>query len=225
MTNTSTDAHIKILGVAQEIDGHITRILARILDVDVKTSIVLGNSADALTFPTRVFMLIDLLSMSAKKRAMFEHFLALWRSVALTEHSASFIQLYSAIPAGEKYILRSFPQDTQLPIEHQLSNAVELLCNKLKDESSRAMDILRNQQREEILGAALNEVQEMASTAIEDVFRARYKELDERMELGMVNMPVKNVRSMLAVILLTAKGKLREFVDSATNAERYPTTE
>lgn len=191
--------------------------------MEADTSIVLGNSAVVLTFSTKVWILIDVLSMSAKKRAMFEHFLSVWGNVISNEHIATFTQLYSTIPGGEKYILRSFPQDGQLPIERQLSNATDALCTKLTAESSRALDILRNQHRREILDAALKEIQIVASTAVEDEFKRLYADLDERMEHGITDMPVHVVRSMLSVALLNVKGNLREFVDSATNAERYPT--
>lgn len=225
MTIPPTNPQIAILEVAREIENHVNKVLARILDVDLDTSITLGNSEEALTFPTKVFMLIDLLSMSAKKRAMFEHFLALWKHITPYEQPSSFTELYSVIPGGDKYILKSFPQEAHLPVEEQLSSAVNLLGFKLKEESTRALDILRNRHRAEILATALDEVQEAATSALQEEFTKRYTELDERTELGIANMPVKDVRTMLSVVLLNVKGRLREFVDSAINAERYPTSE
>jgi hypothetical protein len=168
-------------------------------------------------------MLIDLLSMSAKKRAMFEHFLAVWRHLSLNEDLGSFTKLYLAMPGGDKYILKSFPQEAHLAMEEQLFSAFNLLGSKLKEESTRALEILRNHHREEILATALDEVQEAATSALQEEFTKRYTELDDRTELGIANMPVKDVRTMLSVVLINVKGRLREFVDGAINAERYPT--
>lgn len=222
MTIASTTPQSAILEIARVIDDKVTKVLARILDVDANTSITLGTSEDALTFPTKVFLLIDLLSMSAKKRAMFEHFLALWRHPALNEGPVSYTQLFSTMPGADKYILKSFPQEAHLPFEDQLSNAVNLLGAKLKEESTRALDILRNRNRDEILAAALDEVQEAVKTVLQEEFTKRYKELDDRTELGIANMPVRDVKSILSVTLQNVKGMLIELVDKAISNERYP---
>ena len=119
----------QILANALIFENMTSIFLAALLDInDAKNSITLGTKNSALSFKTKIDLLIDIGALEDKTKAKFQTFMEIRNQFMHNIYAEDFTSCYS-FAGKESYILKTYPQQPSINKEEQLKLATLALVD------------------------------------------------------------------------------------------------
>jgi hypothetical protein len=119
------------------LEERINKLLAELLQIDAPNSISLSNKDSALSFNTKVGLLIDIGALEKDERQKFMYFMAIRNKFMHVRSVFSFSQCFSTVDGLEKYLRKHYVVSDSLTHEKQLEKLYRSLANDVLSISHR----------------------------------------------------------------------------------------
>ncbi|MBL0744831.1 hypothetical protein [Chryseolinea lacunae] len=119
------------------LEERINKLLAELLQIDAPNSISLSNKDSALSFNTKVGLLIDIGALEKDERQKFMYFMAIRNKFMHVRSVFTFSQCFSTVDGLEKYLRKHYIASDSLSNEGQLEKLYRSLANDVLSISHR----------------------------------------------------------------------------------------
>jgi hypothetical protein len=120
------------------IEGLTSIFLGRLLKIeDLNESKILGNKSGCLSFNQKVNILIEMNSIPKNDRNKYLTFLEIRNQFMHNSDASTFEKCFSFLEGKEKFILKTYPQSTDLSKEEKLKFATLELIKELIEKTMR----------------------------------------------------------------------------------------
>ena len=129
---TDFSDRIDILKYALEIEKLTSQFLSHLLGIDDhKKSRTLGNKGSALSFNTKIDLLIDIGALDIDTKNKFQSFMEIRNQFMHNSYANSYELCFSFLDKKENFLFSKYPQPLILTKEQRLKAAVKQLCYEL----------------------------------------------------------------------------------------------
>ncbi|OJW82056.1 MAG: hypothetical protein BGO69_15780 [Bacteroidetes bacterium 46-16] len=142
LADINVENRIPILRMALLMEAQISDLIANLLGMeDYKTAKSL-NKSSSLSFNQKIMLLIDIGALDKEAQTIFTKFMEI-RNVFMHDIWAdTYEKCVAKIDGLEKWLLKTYEQDKNLPKELQLRSAIESLCSAVIGNTLRIVELV-----------------------------------------------------------------------------------
>lgn len=173
MPNIGIDTRSEVLQYALIIENFTSIFLATLLDIkDIKNSRVLGNKSNPISFNQKVTLLIEIEALDAGEKAKFWTFMEVRNQFMHNMEAINYETCFTYLDGKDKYLLKQYPQKSELPREEQLKLAFRALSEEVVKSTMGLYERVKDKIRSTVNSDMHKEFQANATNAIMEIEKA-----------------------------------------------------
>jgi hypothetical protein len=158
-----------VLAQSLYVEKLASRVIAELLGIDRGTSSVLGNTSKALSFNTKIDLLMDLEVLNKKDKAKFLTFMEIRNQFMHNSEAVSFVECLKFLNGKERWLLDNYPQDSNHSLEERLRDSFDDLAKDIINLTMSVYNIVEERNKESLQKAINNIAFEILPESINDV--------------------------------------------------------
>jgi hypothetical protein len=172
--NIGLNERQEILTFALLLENFSSIFLSGLLGIkDYQNSKCFGNTNSNLSFNQKINLLIDIGALSSNERNKFITFMEIRNQFMHNLSADSYESCYSFLVGKEKFVLKTYPQDTTLTKEEQLKKATVKLADDILKKTIDLMEKVKEKIEKEVRTELLEKMQPVLLKKIEEMSKSK----------------------------------------------------
>lgn len=168
------------------IEASLSKFLSKLFDIpDSDNSISFGNKSTALSFRTKVNLLLDMKVFDKNDNWKLEKFMEIRNQFMHNFEASSYEKCFSFLSGAQEKVLKEYPQDKKLPLEAQLKIASQKLAFEVLNIVQKVFSAVIGKKVTESERITLSTIAKASNKAIEELYE-KAKSSDEPDKISLI---------------------------------------
>lgn len=128
-----------------------------------------SNQSGSLSFSQKIDLLIDIGALDKEEKKKFLTFMEIRNQFAHNFNAKSYELCFTFLDGKATFILKTFPQDSNLSLENQLQKAVSALANDVIKVTINLIDKVKEKFGSEVKNDIMSRYQKVSMQAIQEI--------------------------------------------------------